>query len=370
MKKTFFFIIFLMTSTVLLSQHACKYVHYKGSIYEDVELQADMTFMNGDITGYYTYAFERPWDSIHRMSVTGARAEVQGYEKGQEVVFYEWAEGDTGAVFRGQVTAQGHLSGTYRPAGRKGESRFEMQPTYPSGTLPFRAYCLEEEKILSAAPGSPKAAVSLTLLVPGSETSQELQDYLTGIILEEYAPGMEDEDPETILEKIRQTFFRQYVNANTDIWQEGHSFNWIKERHASIYFNRDHILTFRIYNYAFTGGAHGLASLEYLILDTRGKRELDTTSLFIPGFGDKITPLIMEKLRDKYGLDHTTPLTSAGFFSDTVRPNNNLFINEMGLGFHYNHYEIAPYAMGMIEVHFSLPELKGLLRKDAVLMGQ
>ena len=47
-------------------------------------------------------------------------------------------------------------------------------------------------------------------------------------------------------------------------------------------------------------------------------------------------------------------------FIQEVEPNDNFYITEDGVTFIYNHYEIAPYAMGIIKITIPWNELEGL----------
>ncbi len=114
----------------------------------------------------------------------------------------------------------------------------------------------------------------------------------------------------------------------------------------------------------YRGGAHGLYGTEYAIIDLSGRRVLGLAELFIPGSDARLSALLTRKAREVLGLAEGTPLQEAGFFVDAVPPSPNLFVHAEGLGFHYNVYDIAPYAMGEIVLLLSFEELDALLRSD------
>jgi hypothetical protein len=80
---------------------------------------------------------------------------------------------------------------------------------------------------------------------------------------------------------------------------------------------------------------------------------------------------VEEALRDQAGLKQGEPLQTGGFFEDTVTAPDNFFLAEPGLGFHWDPYEIAPYAAGPVEVIIPYNRIGSLLSsRGAVLIGR
>ncbi|MFA6034701.1 MAG: RsiV family protein, partial [Myxococcota bacterium] len=48
-----------------------------------------------------------------------------------------------------------------------------------------------------------------------------------------------------------------------------------------------------------------------------------------------------------------------------VKPNDNFFVTKGGVGFHFNIYEIACYAIGSFDAFIPFVELKGLLKENS-----
>jgi hypothetical protein len=48
-----------------------------------------------------------------------------------------------------------------------------------------------------------------------------------------------------------------------------------------------------------------------------------------------------------------------------VKPNDNFFVTKGGVGFHFNIYEITPYAVGSFDAFIPFNELKGLLKENS-----
>jgi hypothetical protein len=57
-----------------------------------------------------------------------------------------------------------------------------------------------------------------------------------------------------------------------------------------------------------------------------------------------------------------------GFFTiDDIVPNENFWLSEKGIHYSYNQYEIAPYAMGVIDVTVPYSELTDILLPESIV---
>lgn len=61
-------------------------------------------------------------------------------------------------------------------------------------------------------------------------------------------------------------------------------------------------------------------------------------------------------------------LLMRGFFTiDDIVPNENFWLSEKGIHYSYNQYEIAPYAMGVIDVTVPYSELTDILLPESIV---
>jgi hypothetical protein len=100
----------------------------------------------------------------------------------------------------------------------------------------------------------------------------------------------------------------------------------------------------------YTGGAHGMYEKKYFVFAIDEVKQLRLEDLFKRGTESVLQDHIMEALRVRQGLEPGIPLSSGGFFDDSVDLSNDFFLSREGIGFQWDVYEIAPYAMGPIEI--------------------
>jgi hypothetical protein len=117
---------------------------------------------------------------------------------------------------------------------------------------------------------------------------------------------------------------------------------------------------------SFLGGAHGLATVHYVNLDPRSGSRIALADLLEEGALPEVTRLAEARFREVRAVPDEVTLEDAGFTFE-----NNVFalpddfvLREDGLGFYYNPYEVAPYAMGPTEIVLSSAEIEDLLAPE------
>ena len=106
----------------------------------------------------------------------------------------------------------------------------------------------------------------------------------------------------------------------------------------------------------YTGGAHGMYGESYTVFDMKTGEVVKEQDLFIDDYEEDLAVLIGESLYDD--LDEET----WDAIYEEPAPNGNFFVDETGVTWVYNPYEIAPYAMGAIPVTVTWDNLKPYLR--------
>jgi hypothetical protein len=144
---------------------------------------------------------------------------------------------------------------------------------------------------------------------------------------------------------------------------------WFWEYNMKIYGETTNILCLSADNMTFTGGAHpNYYSAFYNINKVTGDT-LSLKDLLVPGFETKLNELIDKKFREMKGLQPGENLQDKGeLFENKITFNYNAAVTkELGIEFHYNPYEIAPYAAGPITISLSREELGDLIKPNGPL---
>ncbi|HOI27390.1 MAG TPA: DUF3298 domain-containing protein [Paludibacteraceae bacterium] len=139
---------------------------------------------------------------------------------------------------------------------------------------------------------------------------------------------------------------------------------YVAEQNVSqeVTFNQDSILTIFTNTYSFSGGAHGMTIMQYANYDLRNGQKIRLSDLFADDYSNLLTPIILGKLVQDNKVQQPTDLEQNGFIDvSEIKPTENFYLDEIGITFVYNQYDIACYAMGQIKVFIPYSDLSFLI---------
>lgn len=131
---------------------------------------------------------------------------------------------------------------------------------------------------------------------------------------------------------------------------------------GNVLFNQNGYLVLSMYNYAYTGGAHGNYGTSMYCFDVTAQKQLSLQDLLSVD-STTMQQLLEQHYRIQYAVPAATPLSSR-LFVKKLEPNDNFYFSPKGLGFSYTPYEIASYADGEIRVWIPFAALKPYLKAD------
>ena len=115
--------------------------------------------------------------------------------------------------------------------------------------------------------------------------------------------------------------------------------------------------------YEYTGGAHGNRYLLIQNYDLQTGDEVSEQDLFIDDYYEPLKSLLLEALIAQTDEAETKKdLRRLGYSVDDVVPNENFYVTDEGITYVYNPYEIAPYAMGCIQISLPWDAARHLMR--------
>ncbi len=132
---------------------------------------------------------------------------------------------------------------------------------------------------------------------------------------------------------------------------------------SGVYGLSHHILSYGEECYAYTGGAHGNSYtliFNYSLLTGAPIHEED---IFVDDYFEPLHHLLVEALiYQTENADTERALRKLGFSVEDIVPNDNFYVTEDGFVFVFNPYDIAPYAMGRIDIFLSYDKIDKYLR--------
>jgi hypothetical protein len=145
------------------------------------------------------------------------------------------------------------------------------------------------------------------------------------------------------------------------------SITYFIRRQAQVVYSGPTLVSIEIESSEFRGGPHPNSARAYLNLRPRSGAPVELAELLVGGTMPRLLTVAEHAFRRERGIDDGSALSVAGFSfpTDHFSLPENWGIAKAGLVFHYNPYEVAPYALGPTTILVAWRDLAGILRPDA-----
>jgi len=174
--------------------------------------------------------------------------------------------------------------------------------------------------------------------------------------------------PDDIIRNFDITFIQDY----TSMYESGeaeideYSSMWSVYDEVSILFQKNGLIGFVSAGYEYTGGVHGTYGSSNYTYDSESDKLLMLEDLFVMNFDAELESAINNQLRQDLQIEPEASLTDEGFFVEIVTATQNFMLSESAITFHYNVYEIAPYAAGSIDITVPYSAISGIIQADII----
>jgi hypothetical protein len=150
------------------------------------------------------------------------------------------------------------------------------------------------------------------------------------------------------------------------IAEEYYLYVWDFNFGIDILLNDKNILSFCVFNYNYTGGAHGSSNYLYDNIDIKNGKIVELEDIFKPDYESVIKEKIIQSMTNYFNVNTYDELNEYLFDYQSVEITENFYLKHTGICFVYNEYEIAPYVTGQIKAFIEFSEIKDILKKDFI----
>jgi len=142
--------------------------------------------------------------------------------------------------------------------------------------------------------------------------------------------------------------------------------SWFFELTIGVLLNSPGLMSMRVHKLEFTGGAHANPWTTYLNLDLKSGRQLILDDLFVGDYESELLMVAESQFKEATNLNQDSSLaeTSFEFSSGDFMLPQNFSIGKRGISFHYNPYDLGPFALGAISFEIPYDNLTSMLNKD------
>ena len=130
---------------------------------------------------------------------------------------------------------------------------------------------------------------------------------------------------------------------------------------------RNHLASFKQFSYAYSGGAHGMSNISYLLLDLNAQRQSLLADIVQQSADQKLLEKLRELYQEQYADYAETWLSENPAEQAETFLTDNFVFNDQGLTFSYPAYVLGPYSAGEVRLTLTYTELKDILKPEYLL---
>jgi len=169
---------------------------------------------------------------------------------------------------------------------------------------------------------------------------------------------------EQYLKDFQSIKFKDFSDEDY-ILEDENNFIYELSLENEVLYNRNDIISFVVKNVNYEGGAHGSNSIYGYVIDLNTGKFITEDDFAGNNFKKNLSSLIVQKIATAKGLDSIPQLEDIGYDAvEDIGPNGNFSLDEKGITYYFNEYEIAAYFVGITEVFIPYEELKPYITDD------
>lgn len=102
------------------------------------------------------------------------------------------------------------------------------------------------------------------------------------------------------------------------------------------------------------------------VFDLKTGERITEAEIFVEDYQDDLAKIIVDAIALCNNVDKASDLENIGFFNiNEIYPNKNFYVDDIGITYTFNEYEIAAYVVGATSVRIPYEKIRHLLRKES-----
>ena len=166
-----------------------------------------------------------------------------------------------------------------------------------------------------------------------------------------------------IAEAIQSVLDQTWTNWELIIVDDGSTDNSLQTIKSKVERGYNGIINYTSTIDTFTGGAHGSFATTMLNFDPATGEVIELSDFFKENYEEVLIDRLIRALIKKSGAKSFEELQEMGYLVlNDMFVTNNFVLGKEEILFHFNHYDIAPYALGTCDLSFTYDELKDIIK--------
>ncbi|WP_026903058.1 DUF3298 and DUF4163 domain-containing protein [Pedobacter glucosidilyticus] len=171
--------------------------------------------------------------------------------------------------------------------------------------------------------------------------------------------------PTRNLNLAADSFINDYLRFKKEFPDSPAGYAW--DQNFRIAYQDKDFINFAYQSYIYTGGAHGLETIQYFNISKKDYQIIQLKDIFDKDEKAQLNTIAEQIFRKQEGLKANDNLDSYFFDDQKFSLNENFIITNKGLEFLYNPYEIKAYAYGRTMLFIPYQDIKEIIKKDSIL---
>ena len=242
--------------------------------------------------------------------------------------------------------------------------------------IQFDSIQVDETYHLLGNKENPNCNLQLHFTYPSQFSNQEtLGKIQKDFILSYFGENYEALSPQEAIKQYKEDYLNAYKELETDFKSElekksdlpiGGWFSYYEMASNEILYNQNNLLSYTVNFENYTGGAHGSHAYTNHVLNLSNGNPITEEDIIVEYYQDSLAQLLVEHIAKQNNVENTKDLENIGFFSiEEIFPNGNFFVDDKGITYTFNEYEIAAYVVGATHVLLPFEELQYLLKQES-----
>ena len=240
----------------------------------------------------------------------------------------------------------------------------------------FDSISVDKTYHLLENPENPNCNLQINFTYPAKYDNKDiLKKIQQQFVYSYFGDGYENLSPEEATAKYTEDYLNNYKDledeykaevAKADETPVGAWFSYFEMSSDDIAYNKNDILSYTVNFENYTGGDPGAHSFTNHVIDMKTGNLIKEDDIFIEGFQEDLAQILIDRIAKQNTVENPKELENIGFFSiDEIFPNGNFLIDDNGITYTFNEYEIAAYVVGATNVHLPYEEIQYLLKKES-----
>lgn len=242
--------------------------------------------------------------------------------------------------------------------------------------LTFTTVNVDKTYHLMDNPDNPNCNLQLSFTYPVKYDNKETLAKIQKLFVDSYfGEAYESFSPEEAAARYTEDYLEMYKELEDDFREDvensddtpvGAWYSYYEMSNNEISYNRNDLLSYLVYFENYTGGAHGSHAQTNHVINLQTGEYLTEEDIFVEGFEDALVKILIDTITEQNNLTDPKELENIGFFSiDEIYPNGNFLVDDEGITYTFNEYEIAAYVVGVTRVEIPYTHIQHLLRNDS-----